>query len=113
MSWDDIEVFASDAAAPMTHPIQLIMAADRVVELSSEHEDSLVYCKHPRRLGDSVHVSPVVVNDREPVPLGVYGIQNVPSTSHPRCFERHYWAMGLCACGTLHYKSLWSERYWL
>ncbi len=110
--WDDIEVFASDAAAVMVHPIQMVMAADEVIDISWI-PGRFVSCKHPRRLGYHIEYNPTFVNDKEVIELRVYMI-SFPVTFDTRANAlrmRVYWAMGLCACGKLYWKPLTDEAY--
>lgn len=110
MSWDDVEVFASDALANYvpTRPIELIMAADECVQV--ERMFSEYRCRHPRNLGPGRHVNPIVVNGRETVKLNLYQINNVPVLRNNVWFLMTvYWSMGLCMCGRLYWAEGWEE----
>lgn len=123
MSWDDIEINASDICGginetPIMHPVQMIMSADRVIEVHPSLD--AVKCPHPRRPHYETlpNVAPVIINEYTHVPLGVYLIRNVPVLEQLnfdawgrvplRCV---YWRMGLCMCGTLFWAPVTTEYY--
>lgn len=124
--WDDVEVRASDVLCNVevgggyepTHPVQLLMAADEVVEASWAVGD-VVRCKHkPVHLGPLRHTQPTVIEDHARVTMNLYQINNVPHRDQTDFdFEgrlplrRVYWAMGLCACGRLYWKHVGVEHY--
>lgn len=134
MSWDDIEVKASDIVGSdelPEHPIQLFMSADRVVWLGPAERLSRDYrCKHAgpydyirgfpdpaatatlqefsiKLHGCCMHV-PFYV--RVPVPMER---NDLAFTMEERLIHRaSLWKMGLCSCGTLYVVDCgWTEIF--
>lgn len=117
MSWDDIEVMASDVVGGCMweHPVQLVMSSERRVELPESSRSKYVNCPHRAMLaflpGLHSELMPSVTCDYETVKLHPCAINNVPfkwatwRDMHGRFLVRHVtWVMGLCSCGTLYWR---------
>lgn len=109
--WDDIDIKASDIldGYVATHPVQMIMAADRVVQVDKKVQ----YCVHPSRQRLMAHNPRLLLRPDTlyvVVHLGSYGICNLPykdvtapGTDGLMPLRAVYWLMGLCECGTLYW----------